>query len=272
MPPRTRRRPTISPSETRLLGAAIGYVEREWPVIPLGPRAKTPLTAHGLLDASIDPGQISEWWDRWPDANIGLRTGVAFDVLDIDGPDGLASLARFAPGYRHTGPVASTGKGWHLLFAVSNARNGAHLGTTNPKTDPTKLDFRGQNGYIVAAPSIHPNGHEYSWTDRGPDLPLPETPYWLTELIFPPAPTRPAANPNPIASRLLGHLDLQEELSRLGVVFKQRASRLVGQCPFHADDTPSLVVYPNDTFYCFGCTAWGDALNVRNFAQTGRLR
>jgi DNA primase len=32
-------------------------------------------------------------------------------------------------------------------------------------------------------------------------------------------------------------------------------------CPFHkGDDDPSLVVYPNDTYYCFACEAWGDAL------------
>jgi len=36
----------------------------------------------------------------------------------------------------------------------------------------------------------------------------------------------------------------------------------VGQCPFHEDHTPSLVVYPKtQSFYCFGCQAHGDVFN-----------
>ena len=36
---------------------------------------------------------------------------------------------------------------------------------------------------------------------------------------------------------------------------------LVGQCPFHDDQTPSLVVYPHsETFYCFGCRSHGDVI------------
>ena len=28
-------------------------------------------------------------------------------------------------------------------------------------------------------------------------------------------------------------------------------------CPFHADDTPSLQLYEDGTFYCYGCRAGG---------------
>jgi DNA primase len=37
-------------------------------------------------------------------------------------------------------------------------------------------------------------------------------------------------------------------------------------CPFHADDTPSLHLYEDGTFYCYGCGAGG---SVYDFA--GRL-
>ena len=34
-----------------------------------------------------------------------------------------------------------------------------------------------------------------------------------------------------------------------------------GRCPFHADRTPSLVLYPDtQSFYCFGCRASGDVI------------
>jgi DNA primase len=36
---------------------------------------------------------------------------------------------------------------------------------------------------------------------------------------------------------------------------------LMGICPFHDEDTPSFVVYPEtNTFNCFGCRANGDAI------------
>lgn len=33
--------------------------------------------------------------------------------------------------------------------------------------------------------------------------------------------------------------------------------RLHVRCPFHAEKSPSLVIYPDNSFYCFGCTAHG---------------
>jgi hypothetical protein len=54
---------------------------------------KHPLTRHGLHDATADPGVIRRWWTRWPQANVGIRTGAASGllVIDIDGPgrDGI---------------------------------------------------------------------------------------------------------------------------------------------------------------------------------------
>jgi hypothetical protein len=97
-----------------LLDAALAYAARGIPVYPvhwprptpggasLGcscPRgrycdrpAKHPLVWHGVKDATTDPAQLEAWWQRWPQANIGLATGIVFDALDIDGPQGLAGL------------------------------------------------------------------------------------------------------------------------------------------------------------------------------------
>jgi DNA primase len=37
--------------------------------------------------------------------------------------------------------------------------------------------------------------------------------------------------------------------------------RWVARCPFHKGDRdPSFTVYPNDTYFCFGCEVWGDAV------------
>ena len=29
-------------------------------------------------------------------------------------------------------------------------------------------------------------------------------------------------------------------------------------CPFHSDRSPSMVIYPDNSWYCFGCNAHGD--------------
>lgn len=37
--------------------------------------------------------------------------------------------------------------------------------------------------------------------------------------------------------------------------------RYVARCPFHeGDNEPSFTVYPTNTYYCWGCESWGDAV------------
>jgi DNA primase len=71
---------------------------------------------------------------------------------------------------------------------------------------------------------------------------------------------------------LAAQLDLEQEFAALGVQFKPHGTTRKALCCFHSETTPSLTIYPNDTFYCFGCMAWGDALNVRNYRLNGQLR
>ena len=45
------------------------------------------------------------------------------------------------------------------------------------------------------------------------------------------------------------------------ISLKRAGSNLKGLCPFHSEKTPSFTVYTNDnSFYCFGCGAGGDAI------------
>lgn len=32
-------------------------------------------------------------------------------------------------------------------------------------------------------------------------------------------------------------------------------------CPFHDEDSPSCFIYPNNTFYCYGCNKGGDVID-----------
>jgi DNA primase len=44
-------------------------------------------------------------------------------------------------------------------------------------------------------------------------------------------------------------------------LISRSGNRFVAHCPFHeGDNSPSFTVYPNMTYFCFGCRAWGDAV------------
>lgn len=245
-----------------LLNAALAYAERGWPVLPLMPRDKRPLgrlVNSGLNEATLDQTKILEWWMDTPTANIGLRTGIAHDVLDVDGPDGIASLAELVPGYKHPGPVASTGKGYHLLFTITGARNAARK--------LPGLDFRGERGYIVAPPSVHPNGHRYLWRRDGP---LPEPTDWLFQLVTKPRTQRTSApiDPASLENIVYVFMDLLSSLRSLQTV----GNRFLTNCifPDHEDSTPSFWLFPeNNSFYCFGCDEWGDTLDLARSFRSG---
>lgn len=243
-------------NELTLEQAALAYASMGWPVLPLTPRDKTPLgklVRTGLKEATTDLGQVRTWWEMYPAANIGLRTGDAFDVVDLDGDAAIASLRGLAPGYKHPGPVSATGKGYHLLFQPTGARNAA--------ARLPGIDFRGQSGYIVAPPSVHPNGHRYVWAKDG-ELPAPTA--WLDTIV---TPERKDAfeggmyDPEDLEDivdvwlRTFGSIDEH----KLGIM----GERYITACPWHEDSTPSLVLYPdNNSFFCFGCHEWGDSLNI----------
>lgn len=281
-----------SPSKdgSALSASAIAYAERGWPVFPCKPGDKAPLTRNGFKAATTDLDQIESWWDFWTDANIGLATGHAFDVLDVDGDAGVAALRAFWRrkniAYQHDGPVSLTGKGWHFLFAPTGRGNGAAL--LGPDS---KLDFRGIGGYIVAAPSLHPLGHHYEWDlRRGPDTPIPAPPAWLNDLldrddnpVAAKAPPKKHILPNSTYEQLVAEgilpkaqaprgivqrverPDILEVCADQGIRLRKRTHYWVAACVFHADSTPSMAVYPsNNTFHCYGCGAHGDSYDLRN--------
>jgi hypothetical protein len=58
------------------LAAALGYGSLGWKVFPIrqGFKDRPHLKEWGALSTS-SPDQITEWWTRWPSANIGLACG-----------------------------------------------------------------------------------------------------------------------------------------------------------------------------------------------------
>lgn len=61
---------------------------------------------------------------------------------------------------------------------------------------------------------------------------------------------------------------IEQVIGAHGVALRRHGRRLVGHCPFHDDEHPSLIVYPEtESFYCFGCRTGGDVITfVRRIA------
>jgi hypothetical protein len=159
---------------------ALSYAARGFHVFPLAPRSKVPLIparegGKGLHDATTNPRTIKRWWSSCPDANVAARTGITFDVVDLDGPKAIEAISAVrGDGPRLTGPAVRTPSGWHVYVQRSGMGNRAGL--------LPGVDYRGAGGYVVLPPSVHPSGERYQWAgSRGWKLdPLPP---WLAQLV-----------------------------------------------------------------------------------------
>ena len=152
--------------------AAIEYAKKGFAVFPLKYRDKVPLTRNGCKDATTDAAQIKAWWQKYPNANIGLATGsVSQNVfvidLDIDEDRGIDGYHSLEDWQREHGDfpetwTAITGRGGYHLYYRGNGKIKNRAGIIDG------VDIRGNGGYVVAPPSIHKNGNRYEW-EYSPD-------------------------------------------------------------------------------------------------------
>lgn len=168
------------------LDIATSYTKRSWAVFPVIAGDKIPACEHGFHAASTNPWDLRKLWAGRTNLNIGVATGAksGFWVLDIDGEVGQASLEALTAKYGSLPDtlVSKTGKGWHYLFKyVEGIRNTANKVGNG-------IDTRGDGGYIVVSPSVHPNGSIYSWEDEATGI--ADAPEWLIKTLERPEPVR----------------------------------------------------------------------------------
>ena len=170
--------------------AAMRYVPYGLRVLPVKPCDKVPQIMDWQTLASAASDVVQAWCQHYTDCNIGIATGAELIVLDIDrkqGVDGFETLAVLEGrlgALPRTVTVETGGGGSHFYFRKplqTTIKNSA--GNLGPG-----IDVRGEGGYVVGVPSLHPNGRRYDWRsdcalDQIPIAPLPDR--WLQALIRP---------------------------------------------------------------------------------------
>jgi hypothetical protein len=152
---------------------ALSLAAKVLPVFPCA-RDKRPLIGGGFKNASADPERVRQWWTRWPDALIGVPTGLKFVVVDCDLQHTDAQVWYGKANLPITRTHLTRRGGRHLLFKRHDG-----VGCTASKLGP-HIDTRGAGGYIIFWPA---HGLEV----QHPDV-LADVPEWIVKRLRPPDP------------------------------------------------------------------------------------
>jgi len=135
-------------------------------VFPIIERQKKPAIADNLKRATTDPNIIAGWWCT-RDFNIGIATGPDSGVwvVDIDGNEGEATLRQLEAAHcalPATVEGITGGGGRHLFFRWPATK--IDIRNSQIRGDIPSIDVRGEGGYVLVPPSIHPSGRRYAWS------------------------------------------------------------------------------------------------------------
>lgn len=141
------------------------------------------------IDATISQAQITEWWGKWPEANIGILTGPesGLIVVDVDaGKGGLETLLDLTANdfIIPDCPTVMTGGGGRHFYL---AHPGFPVQGDNTGKVGIGIDVKADGGFVVAPNSYHFSGNTYTWEESSKprrNIKLPLAPYWLLECLI----------------------------------------------------------------------------------------
>lgn len=160
---------------------ALYYLRRGWSVVPVRRGEKIPAVPwHQYQHRRATLAEIEDWYAD-PTMGVGIVTGPISNLIvaDFDGALGAETEAQILPRIG-VGPVALTGGGGtHRLMAHPGRKVPTRTGVL------PGMDVRGDGGFIVAPPSVHASGRQYSWDVdfHIDDYGLPTLTDSLTEII-----------------------------------------------------------------------------------------
>lgn len=171
-----------------LLDAALQYAANGWHVFPITPKSKKPAMKSWPTMATTNPQRITSWWtNQFAGHGIGIATGTQSGIfaLDVDVADGKQGDETLHQLEAQHGDLPDT------LTSITGTGGTHHIYQTPPGVEirnnastrlGADLDIRGDGGYIVAPPTVHPNGQPYEWDLGEPNQPA-QAPQWLIDLL-----------------------------------------------------------------------------------------
>lgn len=192
------------PATPLALPAALRYAQLGLRVVPIRPLSKAPILAEWPDRATTDPDTIRDWWQRRPDAGVGLAMGpqpsgdnlVTVDVDNHDpvalGEDTLHALEQQHAPLPDTWRSITGSGGAHIVLRVPN---GVSIPNGAGKLLGPGIDIRHAGGQIVVAPTIHPCGRPYEWETAPWDMEVADCPAWLLGILTA-EPDRPRERPD----------------------------------------------------------------------------
>ena len=140
-------------------------------VIPLAEKSKRPALASWAeyQKRRPSPDERLTWFLDHPEKNIGVvcggvsgdGNGRSLAVLDFDEPGAYENFARANLELVRSTWIARTSKGHHVYLRV--------LGPVKTTKIPGG-DLKGEGSYVVAPPSIHPDGPAYTWANKPKEI------------------------------------------------------------------------------------------------------
>jgi len=146
---------------------------------------KIPQIKKWQINATYNSDKIKELWKNI-NYNIGILTGkdggnlVVIDCDVKDDINGISNFDNYIKDKNITLPntlTATTGRGgkhYYFRSKSSNIKSGTNIFDKG-------IDIRANGGFIIAPPSLHPNGNRYSWDN---DFMIADLPIELENLII----------------------------------------------------------------------------------------
>lgn len=135
------------------------YHSQGFSIIPLPEKSKKPIIKWDKYKTTpATDEEIKEWLDKGLFQNIGIICGAVSNnlvVIDIDEKEIVEKLGIDFSKMKWQWVVA-TGKGYHIY-----CRSSDDPGSTVRRPNGVALEYISNLAYVVAPPSIHPNGGQY---------------------------------------------------------------------------------------------------------------
>jgi len=208
-----------------------------------------------------------------PRRNLGVVTGYnGLVVLDFDLRDAYDAWLAWAD--VEGGQAARVARDTYRVYSARGVHVYMIVEESVDSYSVRGIDIKAEYGYVLAPPSVHPCGHEYYSAgasilrcERLGDV----APFERLAAPMRGAPTAVTTDdPWDAASRAVecggeGVVAMVRErlpVTDLVTVVRRDRGGAWAVCPLHQDRHPSLRVYADGHYHCFGCEAHGDVIDL----------